>query len=135
MPLRSFRVLIVDDNRSDRLVLTALLKSLNLERVDEAEDVLESLHQLGAAHDFGAPFDLLLLDWEMPGATGLKLLQKVRADERFRDIGVFMVTGKANRARVEEAIGAKVDDFILKPVRREDLAQKLEAYAKKRRAG
>ncbi|MDN3683927.1 response regulator [Vibrio sinaloensis] len=71
------KVLIVDDNASARIILEDILLSLKLEckQVSNADDALTALTT--AASD-GAPFDLLISDWQMPGKDGIDLIESMQ---------------------------------------------------------
>lgn len=59
--------------------------------------------------------ELILLDCEMPGLTGLDVLRKFKSDSATRHIPVFMLTGHSMIAEVERAFGLGADDYIPKP--------------------
>ena len=82
----------------------------------------EALDQLDAA-----PADLLILDLAMPVMDGVTALRKLRADTRFGDLPVIMLTasGLERDARTARAEGAS--EFLTKPFRSQELVEKLEA--------
>ena len=86
------RVLVVDDSQVNRLVLKAFLKKAGVAAVDFAGDGLEALAALDAAAKEGRAHDLVLTDYWMPNMNGGELIERVRADGRFRDLPVFAVT-------------------------------------------
>ena len=107
------RVLVVDDNAASREMLTAQLAAfaMNPTAVDSGPAALEAL---------GGPeggFDLVLLDWRMPGMDGVETARRIRADGRLaRQPVVVMVSAYARADLALKADGAGVAGFLLKPV-------------------
>lgn len=134
MSLHELKALIVDDNASDRLVVKAILNQLRLETVHEAEDGTIAENKLLVATDMREPYDVIVLDWNMPRTGGMKLLQIVRANSKLKNVKVIIMTGSSNREVVEEAMKSGVRDFIVKPVQAPLLKQKLEALFEKDQA-
>lgn len=71
------------------------------------------------------PYDLILLDWRLPGLDGLSVLREWRA--RGSDIPVIMLTARGNTESTVEALDAGADDFISKPFRFEELLARVRA--------
>ena len=107
------RVLVVDDDAVDRMAVRRALRGTGLAvDVAEAEDGDEALRRLlGAAADDG-PVDCVLLDYQLPGTTGLDVLQAVRA--RGSDVPVVMLTGQSDPETAVALIKAGAADFIPK---------------------
>ena len=68
--LRDVRLLVVDDNISSRQILSAMARALTM-AVDAASDGAEALRAVAEAARLGRPFDLVLIDWKMPGLDGV----------------------------------------------------------------
>jgi two-component system chemotaxis response regulator CheY len=113
--------LIVDDSRAMRLVMGRYLKELGYD-VTEAGDGREALVKLEARAE--GP-DLALVDWNMPQMNGLELVQAMRREPRWSDVRVMMVTSETEGERVETALSAGADEYLMKPFTREILAEKL----------
>jgi two-component system chemotaxis response regulator CheY len=112
-------ILIVDDLSMMRTIIKNLLSQLNVScECLEAEDGLEALRYL--AHQ---RIDLVLLDWKMPNLSGLELLKKVRALKL--KVPIIMVTGESDAASVKEAMEAGITGYIVKPVIKDILKEKL----------
>ena len=103
------RILVVDDESSNRDLLTKMLKALGY-YVDSAIDGLKALDQL---KQFG--YDLILLDVMMPGMDGFEVVRKIRSGTEYKDIPICMVTGLAGREDRLRAVEAGANDFIVKP--------------------
>jgi two-component system chemotaxis response regulator CheY len=115
------RVLIADDSSTMRKILTRSLGSIGVTDVTEAADGNEAL----AAFADGS-FDMVLTDWNMPGKSGLEVLQTIR--ETNQTVPVIMVTTEAEKSRVLEAIRSGVSDYLVKPFTAEILREKLKKH-------
>ena len=113
------RALIVDDSRFMRGVLRALLEEMGME-CEEAADGQAGIDWLAKDE----PFDLALVDWNMPVMNGLEMLQKMRA-LGYTDTKVLMVTTEAEHDFIERALDAGADEYLMKPFDDEALRGKL----------
>jgi two-component system chemotaxis response regulator CheY len=113
------RALIVDDSRFVRDFLRSLLEEKGIE-CEEARDGLDGLTHL---HD-GDPFDLALVDWNMPIMDGLAMLKNLRA-EGYSDVKVMMVTTEAEDDFIIRSLDAGADEYLMKPFDNEALTEKL----------
>lgn len=113
------RALIVDDSRFVRGYLRGLLEEKGIE-CEEAGDGQAAMDQLNA----GKPFDLALVDWNMPVMNGLEMLMQLRA-EGFGDVKVMMVTTEAENDFILRALDAGADEYLMKPFDDEALTEKL----------
>ncbi|NEX16861.1 MAG: hypothetical protein C1943_09595 [Halochromatium sp.] len=114
--LRGLRALIVDDNASARAILMGLLNELGVE-AEQARDGEAALSQLRAACHARSPFDLVLMDWKMPGLDGLetaRLLQQAAAIEP--KPAVIMVTAYARDDLLDAAEGLDLSGTLSKPL-------------------
>ncbi len=110
------RVLVVDDQDANRLLMRELLESQGHEVV-EAVDGTEALQRVGEI----AP-DVVLLDIGMPGMDGFEVCRRLKADPATAPIPVLLVTAMAQRDQRLLGIGAGANDYITKPVDRSDLS-------------
>ena len=115
------RALIVDDSSAMRAFLKLILKTAGFV-VSEARNGREALARLETA---GAP-ELILLDWNMPEMDGFAMLRAMRADARWRDVKVMMVTTETEMAEMAKALGAGADEYVMKPFTREVILEKIE---------
>lgn len=114
------RALVVDDSRAMRTILGGILGELGFE-VANAADGAQALAEL---HDSG-PFELALVDWNMPQMSGLELVEEVRSEPAFADLRLVMVTTETEMERVSEALEAGADEYIMKPFNKDMLVEKL----------
>jgi len=76
--------------------------------------------------------DLLLLDWMLPGRSGLALARELRADPRTRDLPIIMVTARADEADRVAGLEAWVDDYVTKPFSPRELKARIKAVLRRR---
>jgi PAS domain S-box-containing protein len=114
--LAGTRILVVDDNATNRKVLLQLLASWSLRPtcVADGESALAELH--GGVED-GRPYALVLLDMNMPDTNGLEFAAQVRADPRLALTALVMLTSSADVVERAAADAAGVDAYLAKPVR------------------
>ncbi|MBV8207245.1 MAG: response regulator [Acidobacteria bacterium] len=117
LPLRGRvpRILVVEDNEDNRLLMRELLLSRGYEVVC-AEDADAAERALA----FQSP-DLVLLDVVMPGRSGYELCQKLKSDPQTRLIPVIMITGLTDRHNRVQGLEAGADEFLSKPIFPEEL--------------
>jgi two-component system chemotaxis response regulator CheY len=113
------RALIVDDSRFMRSYLRGLLEEKQIE-CEEAVDGQAGMERLHAS----PPFDVALLDWNMPVMGGLEMLRQLRA-QGFDGIKVMMVTTEAENEFILRALDAGADEYLMKPFDDEALSEKL----------
>lgn len=114
------KILSVDDSKLVRLYMKNAADVLGYEFV-EAADGTEALSVLEGEEDVG----LILLDWHMPEMDGMTLLKTLKADDRYKDIPVTMVTTEVERDNVVEAIEAGAKNYVMKPFTQEKLIGKI----------
>ncbi len=119
---KGMRVLVVDDNETNRAILEAQLSGWGMEAVS-CEDAEAGLEQLEQAQEQQRPFRMALLDVQMPGMHGVDLVRKIRADERFKDLVLIILTSLGDTTST--ALTAQVSAVITKPVREADLADSI----------
>jgi two-component system chemotaxis response regulator CheY len=115
----TMRALIVDDSRFVRGYLRGLLEEKGIECA-EAGDGQAGMDQLKS----GVPFDVALIDWNMPVMNGLDMVKEMRADG-FSDVKILMVTTEAENDFILRALDAGADEYLMKPFDDEALTEKL----------
>ncbi len=117
------KVLVADDSRTMRKIIIRSLVAVGVDENDvtQAGDGEEavSLFQPGS-------FDLVLTDWNMPGKTGIEVIEEVRKQDT--SVPIIMITTEAERGRVLKAIEAGVSDYLVKPFESDQLREKLEKH-------
>ena len=124
--IRGVRILVVDDNATNREVLLARLKAWTA-RPAEAPDGPSALRALYAAEAAGDPFRAAILDMQMPGMDGAALGRAIKTDEKLKAVRLVMMTsvGQRGDARKMSEIGFAA--YLTKPVRQSDLFDSLAA--------
>ena len=120
------KILLVDDSRTMRNIWKKVVTGLDGAEVAEAGDGLEALKEIEAS---GTPFDLMLVDWNMPNMDGLTLVKKVR--ETNKSTPIIMVTTEAEKPRIIEAIKAGVNNYVVKPFTPDTLLGKIQETMQK----
>jgi CheY-like chemotaxis protein len=125
MPRRMFRadellgvrVLVVDDNASAREILSSMAKTFGLE-VDAAWDGLQALDMIAKAEKQKLPYDLVLMDWKMPGMDGVETVQRLQDEHFSKTPAVIMVTayGREEAMGSAEQRGVVLNTVLTKPV-------------------
>jgi signal transduction histidine kinase/DNA-binding response OmpR family regulator/HPt (histidine-containing phosphotransfer) domain-containing protein len=109
------RVLIVDDNASAREILSSMLESFGL-NVDQAENGEIALALLEKAN-LEDPYNLVLMDWNMPGMDGIEVTRAIQQHENLSEIPtVIMVTAYGREDASRAASGIDISGFLTKPV-------------------
>lgn len=122
MRSKHLKLLVVDDSSTMRRIIKNTLQRLGYEDIFEAENGIEAWDILDKNNDM----DILITDWNMPEMNGLELVKKTRADSRFADIPIIMITTEGGKVEVITAIKAGVNNYIVKPFTPQVLKEKLE---------
>ena len=117
------KLLVVDDSSTMRRIIRNTLGRLGYKDILEGSDGVEGWAQM----DTNPDIDMLITDWNMPEMNGLELVKKVRADARFKDTPIIMVTTEGGKAEVITALKAGVNNYIVKPFTPNVLREKLAA--------
>lgn len=114
------RALVVDDSRLVRTILHKVLSEMGFD-VDEAEHGQQALEKL---HN-EMPYDLLLLDWNMPVMNGYEVICAVRDNLLLSNLRIMMVTNENCIHKVSNALKAGAHEYLMKPFTRELLVSKM----------
>lgn len=115
------KLLVVDDSSTMRRIIKNTLQRLGYEDILEAENGVEAWNLMNSSD-----IRILITDWNMPEMNGLDLVKKVRAEARYKDIPIIMVTTEGGKAEVITALKAGVNNYIVKPFTPQVLKEKLE---------
>jgi two-component system, chemotaxis family, chemotaxis protein CheY len=120
----ALKIAVIDDEPHMRRVIRALLNAIGVRQVIEADDGYAGLQLL----EQQAPH-IVILDWEMPHLSGPEFMRIVRSPGQFPfpTVPVLMLTGHGEKARVLEAMNSGINEFLLKPVSAQMLADRLKA--------
>jgi two-component system, sensor histidine kinase and response regulator len=118
--LRGVRALIVDDNGTNRRVLCEQLSAWGI-KVTDAEDGAEALRKLRSAAAGEEPYDVAILDFQMPGMDGMELASRIKADPLVSSARLLLLTSVGVRGGRDESLRAGIEAYLVKPVKQSDL--------------
>ena len=118
--IAGLRILVVDDNATNRDVLLSQLKSWGVE-AEASVDGLSALSALYKARDAGNPFFAAILDMRIPDMSGAVLAQTIKADETLNGIRLILMTSVAGRGDAKHMQDLGFIAYLTKPVRQSDL--------------
>lgn len=113
--------LVVDDSPTMRRIVVNALRSIGYENVVEAEDGQDALSKLQTNS-----IDFIITDWNMPNLNGLDLTKTIRSSPSLSSIPILMVTTRALKQDIIEALQAKVNNYIVKPFTPAVLKEKID---------
>ncbi|HDT14780.1 MAG TPA: response regulator, partial [Firmicutes bacterium] len=104
------RVMVVDDEPDIVKIVQISLELANYEIIEaySGEECLEKLEK-------DRPPELILLDIMMPGISGYETCEKIRGNDKYKDVKIVMLTAKGQKGDAEEGLKAGADDYIIKP--------------------
>jgi two-component system chemotaxis response regulator CheY len=105
------RILIVEDSPTMRQLLVVALRSLPGVEIVEARDGMDGLRKLSSD-----PFDLALIDINMPVMDGLKLIGLMRGEDELRDVPVVVITIEGAEQDRQRALRLGANEYLTKPI-------------------
>jgi len=120
------RILVVEDESA-----IAELIAINLRHAGHAVSLAVDAEQAQAAIDGALP-ELVILDWMLPGESGLALARRWRAQARTRDLPVIMLTAKAGEDDKIAGLDAGADDYMTKPFSTQELMARIRAVLRRK---
>jgi two-component system phosphate regulon response regulator PhoB len=121
------RVLLIDGDRDILDVVASVLEAVGLtvEAVTSAEDALERM--AAASHD------VLVLDWNLPGMSGIELCRVIRKDPALSKLPVLFLTAQVSPHDVVDAFASGADDYVVKPFRAPELGARIFSLLRRAR--
>jgi adenylate cyclase len=113
-----FRVLVVEDDPDMAAFLARLLAGMSVESVPDGESAMRSVRV--------APPDMVLLDVQLPGESGFEICERLKSDPATALVPVILVTALEDHDSRVRGIQAGADDFLSKPVSREELLARVQ---------
>jgi two-component system, sensor histidine kinase and response regulator len=120
--LRGVKVLIVDDNRTNRRILEGMLRRWDMKSTS-VEDGEEALMQLSAAERVGDSYKLVLADMHMPKMDGFSLIEQIRQRRELSAPIIMMLTSAGHRGDGSRCQELGVAAYLLKPIRQSELRE------------
>ena len=109
--MAKYRVLIVEDSPTMRQLLVFALRRLKGVEIVEAQDGMDGLRRISSD-----PFDIALIDINMPVMDGLKLIRLIRGEESLREIPIVVITTEGASEDRERAIALGANEYLTKPI-------------------
>ena len=122
--LHALRVLVVDDNETNRRILGEILRNWKMQP-EAVESGAQALGALRAAQDAGAPFAVVLVDGQMPEMDGFMFVERLRRDRHLRSIPIVMLTSAVRPNDAERRKKLRIAAHLTKPVKQSDLLDTL----------
>lgn len=120
--LKSFSILIVDDNYSNILLIRMLLEKYDVTKIYEAKSAVEAFNIL-EEH----PVDAILLDVMMPEIDGITACKTIRDNKKFDFVPIIMITANDDNITLSKSFDAGADDFTGKPINETVLVTRLQS--------
>ncbi len=120
------RVLVVEDESHIREMLCFILEQNGYETVIEAEDYDSALAKICEPYP-----DLILVDWMLPGGTGVNLIKHLKRNEPTHNIPVVMITARGEEEDKVRGLESGADDYITKPFSPKELLARLKAVMRR----
>lgn len=115
------KILLVDDSREDRTLLTYHLKKMGFSDLIEAFDGVSALQLLK-----GEKVDLIISDRYMPEMDGLAFYGKLQEDDNLKNIPFLLLTSENQKEKITETIRLGIRNYVVKPVDHESLEIKIK---------
>jgi CheY-like chemotaxis protein len=115
------RVLLVDDNVVVRKLIEMQLTNMGFANIDSASNSSEAQDKISVT-----AYDIVFLDWNMPGKSGYTLMQEYREDRQYDHIAFVMVTAESQERYTREALKAGATMYITKPIAPATFKEKIE---------
>ncbi|MCR9066970.1 MAG: response regulator [Cytophagales bacterium] len=107
---RSFRILLVEDNKMNQMVMTKLLLHLNI-----TADVAAN-GKLGVERVLEKEYDIVFMDTQMPEMDGLEATRVIRSNENIKQPFIVSITASAMRSEIDACLQAGMDSYLCKPI-------------------
>ncbi|OHV08863.1 phosphate regulon transcriptional regulator PhoB [Kushneria phosphatilytica] len=118
-------VLIVDDEASIREMIAVALEMADF-RIIEAENAQQAHARVVDEHP-----DLILLDWMLPGTSGIELARRLKRDETTREVPIILLTARSEEDNKIQGLESGADDYITKPFSPRELVARLKAVLRR----
>lgn len=129
IPVQTANIMIVDDDRDFCTMLRQdYLEPSGFKNITVCNSYDEAMRLLNTTHGRVEQIDLILSDVKMPSHSGLDLLKRVRADQRWEQTPFLLISGGADKAMVVESLKNKVTEFMVKPITAKTLLEKISKY-------
>ena len=119
------QILVVEDEAPIREMIAFVVEQNGFNAI-EAQDIDQAIAKIVEPYP-----DLILLDWMLPGGTGVKLAKKLKQSEYTRNIPIIMLTARADEEDKVKGFDAGVDDYVTKPFSPKELIARIKAVIRR----
>jgi len=105
------KIMIIDDSATMRKIIKSSLEAIGSFDIEEAENCDDGLKLLTS----GLTVNLILVDWNMPGMTGIDFTKSIRSNPALSKTPIIMITSNSEKEHVLSAVMAGVNDYMAKP--------------------
>lgn len=125
--VKGTHILLVDSDRDTQAVVSALLKTAGYEVLlaSSAEAAFDVLRV--------SSVDLVMLEWSLPGMSGVQLCERLRNDRRLGELPVMFLSTHSSNERLARAFEAGADDYVTKPFREAELSARIACLLRRTR--
>lgn len=123
--MKNERILIVDDEVAIREMISIALDLAGYDCI-EAEDALQAHHKIVDERP-----SLVLLDWMLPGMSGIELCRRLKRDDMLSEIPVIMLTARGDEDNKIQGLDSGADDYITKPFSTRELVSRIKAVLRR----
>jgi two-component system sensor histidine kinase/response regulator len=120
--LAGLRVLVVDDNQTNRLILTEILGKYKMQ-VSEADSGFKGLEMFKQAQADKAPFDLLIIDNHMPKMNGFDMVGRMGEESELNDTAIMMLTSDDQAGNIQRCRELGMASYLVKPIKKSRLIE------------
>jgi len=131
--LEGLRILGIDDNATNRMILSKMLENQG-SRISVAESGKDGIAMLRAAVRSGDPFQVVLLDMQMPEMDGEQTLQMIKADLSIQAVKVVILTSMGQRGDANRLEAMGCSGYLLKPIRQAQLCEAIQTVVSRKDA-
>lgn len=125
MNMSNLRILVVEDEDAIREMLVMVLEQATLlvDAVASAEQALQALAE--------KQVDLLLLDWMLPGISGVELARRLKKDPSYKDLPIILLTARGEEEDKIRGLEIGADDYVTKPFSPKELLARIKAVMRR----
>ncbi|KAK9355053.1 hypothetical protein V1505DRAFT_369655 [Lipomyces doorenjongii] len=124
---KQIHILVAEDNRVNQQVVIRMLRLEKIKSVEIAKDGYEAIEKVKKSRDAGKYFDIIFMDIQMPNLDGLQATRVIRQELDYR-YPIVALTAYADDSNVKECMDAGMNNFLTKPIKREQLHEILDEY-------
>ena len=118
--ISELRILIVDDNQTNRMILTKNIEAMG-SRSEAVASGSKAMESLRSAHRAGYPYHVVLLDMQMPGMDGEQTARAIKSDPAVKDVKIIILTSMGERGDAKRFESLGCSGYLLKPVKQQML--------------